>query len=59
MDIKKMAQNCILTACDKDECEKIDIKFIGNSYRGVLDNAIRCMDFYEPDMKSESPPDKG
>jgi hypothetical protein len=55
MDTKKIAQRFIYSACDKQECEELNIKFVGDSYRGILDNAIRIMDFYEPDMKSEAP----
>ena len=50
-----MATNLINMAIDKNECEKINIKYIGESYRGIFDNAIRFLDFYEPDMKDESP----
>jgi hypothetical protein len=55
MDKKVMATNLINMAIDKNECEKVKIKYIGDSYRGIFDNAIRILDFYEPDMKDEAP----
>jgi hypothetical protein len=52
--LRRQAVNYLLMAVDKDECEKINIKFV-NSRRHIIDNAIRFMDFYEPGIKNESP----
>ena len=52
-DISYIAKNYILLACDKKEVEGIGLVFKDNSYNEIAENAIRLLDFYEPDMASE------
>lgn len=52
-DISNMAKNYILLACDKKEVEGIWLVFEDNSYNEIAENALRLLNFYEPDMDSE------
>lgn len=55
MNIKQQAKSLILLAIDENQCTEIGVKCISDSCRGIMDNAIRFLDFHEPDMKIEAP----
>jgi hypothetical protein len=49
-DISNMAKNYILLACNKEEVEGIGLVFEDHSYNEIAENALRLLNFYEPDM---------